>query len=111
MRVYSWNVNGIRSVWKKGFGDWLAGAGADIVGLQEVRAVTAQFLAPLQMPEADGPGEAGYHLAVSSAARAGYSGVGLLSRQAPDRVTTGVIVGAATDGSKEPICPAVGSEK
>ena len=37
-RVYSWNVNGLRSVVKKGFFDWLKGARADVVGLQETRA-------------------------------------------------------------------------
>ena len=38
VRVYSWNVNGIRSAVSKGFVDWLASERAEIVGLQEVRA-------------------------------------------------------------------------
>ena len=38
MRIISWNVNGLRACTKKGFLDWFHQSGADIVGLQEVRA-------------------------------------------------------------------------
>jgi hypothetical protein len=38
IRIYSWNVNGIRSAVSKGLVDWLATSRAEIVGLQEVRA-------------------------------------------------------------------------
>lgn len=79
MRVLSWNVNGIRAVEKKGFSPWLAASGADIVGVQEVRARRDQF--PRHLVEAPD-----WHLHVVEAERAGYSGVALLSRQAPDRV-------------------------
>ncbi|MBW2500574.1 MAG: endonuclease/exonuclease/phosphatase family protein, partial [Deltaproteobacteria bacterium] len=37
-RIYSWNVNGIRAAARKGLPDWIRGCGADIIGLQEVRA-------------------------------------------------------------------------
>ena len=37
MRFYSWNVNGFRSVLKKGFMDWLEEAEPDVLSLQEVR--------------------------------------------------------------------------
>jgi exodeoxyribonuclease-3 len=37
MRFYSWNVNGFRSVLKKGFMDWLEAADPDVLSLQEIR--------------------------------------------------------------------------
>ena len=37
MRFYSWNVNGFRSVLKKGFMDWLEEAEPDVLNLQEIR--------------------------------------------------------------------------
>ncbi|MFZ1377335.1 MAG: exodeoxyribonuclease III [Geothrix sp.] len=38
MRLYSWNVNGFRSVLKKGFMDWLEEAEPDMLSLQEIRS-------------------------------------------------------------------------
>ena len=38
MRVVSWNVNGIRVCVRRGFVDFVDRSGADIVGVQEVRA-------------------------------------------------------------------------
>ena len=38
MRVVSWNVNGIRACVRHGFVDFMDRSGADIVGVQEVRA-------------------------------------------------------------------------
>ena len=38
MRVVSWNVNGIRACVRHGFVDFVDRSGADIVGVQEVRA-------------------------------------------------------------------------
>ena len=38
MRVVSWNVNGIRACVRHGFVDVVDRSGADIVGVQEVRA-------------------------------------------------------------------------
>ena len=79
MRIVSWNVNGLRAAAKKGFLDWLDADGADIVGLQEVRARPEQLPAAVREPE-------GRHTHWVAAERKGYSGVGLLSRVAPDEV-------------------------
>ncbi|MDJ0976571.1 MAG: exodeoxyribonuclease III [Planctomycetota bacterium] len=79
MRIVSWNVNGIRAVEKKGFSDWLEGAEADIVGVQEVRAKATQF--PPHLAE-----HPDWHLHVVEAERPGYSGVALFSKRPPDRV-------------------------
>ena len=38
MRIVSWNVNGIRAGVRHGFVDFVDRSGADIVGVQEVRA-------------------------------------------------------------------------
>jgi len=87
MRILSWNVNGLRACERQGFSSWLAGCGADVVGLQEVRAHPGQLPAHLVRPE-------GWHAHWSSAERGGYSGVGLLSRRPPDAVATSLGVDA-----------------
>lgn len=79
MRVASWNVNGLRACLKKGFRDWLEAVGADIVGLQEVRARRDQ------LPKKTWPPE-GWHFDLVAAERPGYSGVALLSRRPADGV-------------------------
>ena len=43
MKIKSWNVNGIRSVAKKGFEQWFADVKADVVCLQEIKATPEQL--------------------------------------------------------------------
>lgn len=81
LKIVSWNVNGIRAAHRKGLLDFVQGAGAEIVALQEVRATGEQVPAPLRAP----PGFVAHY---ASAERPGYSGVGLLSRTAPGEVVT-----------------------
>ncbi len=81
MRIVSWNVNGLRACARKGFTDWLGGARAQVVALQEVRA------RPEQLPDAIRQLPRWYQY-YQPAERAGYSGVGLLSRRRPNEVTT-----------------------
>ena len=81
MRVVSWNVNGIRACVRHGFVDFLGRSGADIVGVQEVRAL------PEEIPPAART-LAGWHAAFSVAERRGYSGVGIYSKFEPYRVET-----------------------
>jgi len=81
MRVLSWNVNGLRSCAAKGFGPWLAASGADVVGVQEVRARPEQL-----PPEVAAP--PGWHLSVNAGERPGYSGVALYSKVEPDELVT-----------------------
>ncbi len=79
MRIISWNVNGIRACARKGFVDWLKDAKAQIIGLQEVRAKPEQIPEEIQaLPR--------WHQTYQPAERAGYSGVGLISRTRPDEV-------------------------
>ncbi len=81
MRIVSWNVNGIRSVHKKGFVPWLRQARADIVAVQEVRAPVEAVPEELQRLR-------GFRNHIVAARRPGYSGVGLFSRETPDGVET-----------------------
>lgn len=79
LRVVSWNVNGLRSVTKKGFEAWLHGGTHSVVGIQELRAEAEQLEASVRSP-------AGWHTDFRSAQRKGYSGVGLFSKFVPDEV-------------------------
>lgn len=73
MNVVSWNVNGLRSVARKGFRDYLATCGADVVCLQETRVLAEQLDADLREPE-------GWSFHLTPAERKGYSGVGCYLR-------------------------------
>lgn len=79
MRVVSWNVNGLRACASKGFGRWLEGSAAEVVGLQEVRARPEQVPVEVARPP-------GWHVNLVAAERPGYSGVGLYARREPDDV-------------------------
>jgi len=82
MKIISWNVNGIRSVAKKGFREWFDQADADIVCLQEVRAQEEQIPSDL----AEIPGYTRYWC---SAEKKGYSGTAIYSRVPVDGVHYG----------------------
>jgi exodeoxyribonuclease-3 len=81
VRIVSWNVNGLRACAKKGFTRWLGRCGAEIVGLQEVRAEPEQLPPAVRAPR-------GWHVQLCAAERPGYSGVALYSRREPDAVET-----------------------
>ena len=73
MRLVSWNVNGLRSCLGKGFLDFCAFAGADVICLQETKMRPEQA-------EFDLPGYARYW---NSADKAGYSGTAVFTRREP----------------------------
>ncbi|MDD2801049.1 MAG: exodeoxyribonuclease III [Methylobacter sp.] len=76
MKIISWNVNGIRAVQGKGFAETLAQLDADCILLQETKAQVDQIDKALE-------GIDGYHIYSNAADRKGYSGVTILSKQAP----------------------------
>ncbi|NOZ71505.1 MAG: exodeoxyribonuclease III, partial [Chloroflexi bacterium] len=78
--LVSWNVNGIRAIYKKGFMSWLQASQPDILCLQETRAEPQQIPAELREPE----GYVAYWN--PSIRKRGYSGTGLLSREQPEAV-------------------------
>jgi exodeoxyribonuclease III len=80
MKLYSWNVNGIRAVVKKGvFQSFVKAHRPDVLCLQETKAERGQI-------EIDLPG---YHEYWHSAVKKGYSGTAILSREEPIKVTNG----------------------
>jgi exodeoxyribonuclease III len=81
-RLVTLNLNGIRSAAKKGFVAWAQGAGADCMGVQEVKA---------QAEDLDGTltRVAGLQGHFHFAQKKGYSGVGLYLKRAPSEVITG----------------------
>ncbi len=83
IRVVSWNVNGIRACVRKGFADWLQNGAADIIGIQESRAMLDEL--PAEVPR-----QPHWYVDIHSAQRRGYSGVGMLSRRRPDEIHHGV---------------------
>jgi exodeoxyribonuclease-3 len=74
MKIISWNVNGIRSVYNKGFLEWFTKESPDILCLQEIKANIDQFPSAL-IEDTD------YAISHSSAEKKGYSGVATFSRQ------------------------------
>lgn len=83
MKVISYNVNGIRAAIKKGFLDWLKAANPDVICIQETKAQKEQL--DLQLFEDIGYP---YHYWFS-AQKKGYSGVAVLSKHEPNKVTYG----------------------
>jgi exodeoxyribonuclease-3 len=83
-RILSWNVNGVRAAAKGGFARWLSRSGAEIVGIQEVRAHPDDLPEVLRAERLQGR----FHVHHNAAERKGYSGVSLFSRRPPDAVDT-----------------------
>lgn len=80
MKIYSWNVNGIRAVLKKNlFQPFLAEHQPDILCLQETKAERDQV-------EIDLPN---YHEYWNSAIKKGYSGTAIFSKEKPLNVING----------------------
>lgn len=83
MKIFSYNVNGIRAAISKGFLAWLESTSPDVICLQEIKANTDQI--PLMEIEM-----LGYHHYWFPAQKKGYSGVALLSKVAPDNIVYGM---------------------
>jgi len=82
MRIISYNVNGIRAAMNKGFMDWLKTDPADIICVQETKALKdnvdhKQFT------------NLGYHDYWFSAQKKGYSGVAVFTKVKPDNIVVG----------------------
>jgi exodeoxyribonuclease-3 len=80
MKLYSWNVNGIRAVLTKGtFQKFMAEHQPDIACFQEMKAKQDQ--ADIDLPD--------YHQYWNSADKAGYSGTAIFSKEKPLQVING----------------------
>lgn len=84
LKIFSWNVNGIRAGHKKGFLNWLQKEKPDLLFIQETKAEKGQLDDELLKPE-------GYHSFWNSCKRKkGYSGTALYTRHLPDKVSFGL---------------------
>jgi exodeoxyribonuclease III len=79
MRLISWNVNGIRSIEKKGFFEWMHEESPDILCLQETKAHPEQLTEKFLKPD-------NYHSYWASAEKKGYSGVAIYSKKEPKSI-------------------------
>lgn len=80
MKLFSWNVNGLRACMNKGFADFLNSVNPDIICLQETK---------MQREQADFT-FAGYKEYWNSAEKKGYSGTAIFTKYEPMQVTYGL---------------------
>lgn len=81
MKLYSWNVNGIRAVLRKGaLQEFIANHDPDVLCIQETKANPAQV--KLDFPE--------YSAYWNAADKAGYSGTAILTKREPSNVLVGL---------------------
>lgn len=80
MKLVSWNVNGLRAIYKKGFLDFFNEINADIFCIQETKMQEGQI--ELDLPE--------YHQYYNYAERKGYSGTAIFTKIEPANVTYGI---------------------
>jgi exodeoxyribonuclease-3 len=82
-RLVTLNLNGIRSAANKGFIDWAARAGADCMGVQEIKAQVGDVAGRF---ERIGALHGHFHFAQKK----GYAGVGVYARRRPSDVIVGL---------------------
>ncbi|HOL19870.1 MAG TPA: exodeoxyribonuclease III [Candidatus Hydrogenedens sp.] len=78
--VLSWNINGFRSILKKGFIEWLEKVSPDIICLQETK------LKPSDINDNTFPIPSHYHTYWSCAKKPGYSGTAFFSKNKPIQI-------------------------
>ncbi len=83
LTLMSWNVNGLRAAERKGFISTLSEFSPDIMALQETRVKKRQLSDALLNIK-------GYKLALFSAEKKGYSGVGIYYRTEPLNIIKGI---------------------
>ena len=80
MKLISWNVNGLRAVFNKGFEDIFKEINANIFCIQETKMQEGQL--ELNFNE--------YNIYLNSAVRKGYSGTAVFTKQKPITITKGI---------------------
>ena len=80
MRFTTFNVNGLRAIWKKDFLDDFKSIDADFFCLQETKLQADQFEFDIE----------GYHRYLSSAEKKGYSGTCIYAKKEPLSVVYGI---------------------
>ncbi|TDG37331.1 exodeoxyribonuclease III [Pedobacter changchengzhani] len=84
MKIISYNVNGIRAASTKNFFGWLQATNADMVCLQEVKALIIQIPEIIALIE-----QLGYYHYWFAAEKKGYSGVAILTKLKPNYIEYG----------------------
>lgn len=82
MKLLSYNVNGIRAALSKGFASWLKATEADVICIQEIKALESQIDTTVF-------DKLGYHHYWFSAQKKGYSGVAILCKKKPTNIVYG----------------------
>ena len=80
MKLVSWNVNGLRAVWNKGFEDIFKNINADIFCIQETKMQEGQLDVNFD----------GYYNYFNSAIKKGYSGTAVFTKIKPIDVSYGI---------------------
>ena len=80
MKLISWNVNGLRAIYKKGFIDIFKSLDADIFCIQETKMQEGQIELDLD----------GYYEYYNYAERKGYSGTAIFTKKEPISVSYGI---------------------
>lgn len=80
MKLISWNVNGLRAIYKKGFIDIFNSLDADIFCIQETKMQEGQIELDLD----------GYYEYYNYAERKGYSGTAIFTKKEPINVSYGI---------------------
>ena len=81
--VYSWNINGIRAIFKKGFVSWIQNENPSILCLQEIRVQEHNL--PDELKDIEG-----YYSFWNYAKKLGYSGTAIISKEKPLSVEFGL---------------------
>ena len=76
LRVYSWNVNGLRAISKKGFFEWVNEEDPDIICIQETKLQEEQLSEEIKNIK-------DYKSYFSFAEKKGYSGVATYTKEEP----------------------------
>ncbi len=80
MKLISWNVNGLRAVYKKGFEEFFLKENADIFCIQETK----------MQPEQMDVNFEGYYKYFNSSEKKGYSGTAVFTKLKPEKVSFGI---------------------
>ena len=80
MKIVSWNVNGLRACWQKGFYESVSALDADAICLQEIKLQRHQFTFDME----------GYEAYTNHADKPGYSGTAIYTKKTPLSVAYGI---------------------
>ncbi|HEY5562575.1 MAG TPA: exodeoxyribonuclease III [Clostridiaceae bacterium] len=83
MKIYSWNVNGLRAIIKKDFLSWVMSEMPDVLCLQETKLQSDQLEDKVKNIE-------GYYSSYSFAEKKGYSGVATYTKVEPEQILHGI---------------------